>query len=79
MTAKPLLRDQAITRDGAMASDALLEVIQILVREIGGLTAANAALEARLDAIAGVTGPTGGATVDSQSRTAINAIIAAAA
>ncbi len=85
MTAKPLLREQAATRDGRMASDALLEVIQMLVRDVNALTSAaaalviaNAALEARLDAIAAVTAPTGGATVDSQSRTAINAIIAAA-
>ena len=34
--------------------------------------------EAKLAAIAAVTGPSGGATIDSQSRTAINAIISGA-
>ncbi len=36
------------------------------------------ALEDRLDAIAGIASPTGGATVDAQARAAINAIKAAA-
>jgi len=78
MTAKPLLREQPATRDGKMASDALLEVIQMLVRDVNAATSSVAALTAKLDAIAAITAPTGGATVDSQSRTAINAIIAAA-
>lgn len=71
MTAKPLLRDQPATRDGAAASDALLEVIQILVREVNRLGG-------RLDAIAAVAAPAGGATVDAQSRAAIAAMLAAA-
>jgi hypothetical protein len=37
-----------------------------------------AALEAKLAAIAAVTGPTGGATTDAEARTAINAIISGA-
>ena len=72
MTAKPLLRTQPATSDGKAASQELLEVIQGLVREVN-------ALSAKLDAIAAITAPAGGGTVDSQSRTAINAIIAAAA
>ena len=36
------------------------------------------ALEAKLAAIAAVTGPTGGATTDAEARTAINAIISGA-
>ena len=36
------------------------------------------AAEGKLSAIAAVTGPTGGATIDSQARTAINAIISGA-
>lgn len=35
-------------------------------------------LETRLDAIAAVTGPSGGATIDTESRTAISAILSAA-
>jgi len=35
-------------------------------------------LEAKLTAIAAVTGPTGGATTDAEARTAIDAIIAGA-
>jgi hypothetical protein len=37
-----------------------------------------AAAEAKLAAIAAITAPTGGATIDSQARTAINAILAGA-
>ena len=36
------------------------------------------AAEAQMAAIAAVTGPTGGATIDAEARTAIDAIIAAA-
>lgn len=38
-----------------------------------------AEIEARLDAVAAVAGPSGGATVDAQARTAIAAIISGAA
>lgn len=71
MKAKPLLKDQPVTLDGRRASPDLLEVVQILAREVN-------ALQAKLSAIAAVTAPSGGATVDAQSRTAIAAIIAAA-
>lgn len=71
MKTKPLLRDQPVTRDGKLASDGLLEVVQTLSREVNRLSD-------KLALIAAITAPTGGATVDSQSRTAIAAIIAAA-
>jgi chromosome segregation ATPase len=45
---------------------------------ISDLETAVAALEAQMAAIAAVTSPSGGSTVDSQSRTAIDAIISAA-
>lgn len=78
MKTRPLTRTQAATENGLKASIELLEVIQAMSREVNRLIDSVDALEAKFTAIAGVTGPTGGATVDSQSRTAINAIIAAA-
>ena len=69
---KPLLSQQPVTFKGDRPSRELVEVIDGLVREM-------TAMQAKLDAIAAVTAPTGGATVDSQARTAINAIIAGAA
>lgn len=71
MTAKPLLRTQPVTDKGDKASRELLEVVQILAREVN-------ALNGKLAAIAAITAPTGGATIDAQSRTAITALIAAA-
>lgn len=71
MKVKPLLPQQPVTVDGRLPSRDLLEVIQ-------GLTSQVTALQAKLSAIAAVTAPSGGATVDAQSRTAIAAIIAAA-
>lgn len=68
---KPLLSQQPVTANGDRPSRELVEVIDGLVREMK-------AMQAKLDAIAAVTAPTGGATVDSQARTAINAILTAA-
>lgn len=45
---------------------------------LAGLERDVAALQAKLDAIAAVTAPTGGATIDAQARTAIVAIKTAA-
>lgn len=45
---------------------------------LAGLERDLAALQAKFEAIAAVTAPAGGATVDAQSRTAINAIRTAA-
>jgi len=78
MRAKPLLRDQPITQDGTKASTEALEVIQILTRLVNTLQDRIDVQDAKFAAIAATSAPTGGATVDSQSRTAINAIIAAA-
>lgn len=78
MRAKPLLRDQPITQDGTKASTEALEVIQILTRLVNALQDRIDVQDAKFAAIAATAAPTGGATVDSQSRTAINAIIAAA-
>lgn len=69
---KQLLPQQAVTAAGDLPSAALVEIIQRLVLEVE-------ALGGRLDAIAAVAAPTGGATVDAQARTAINAIRTAAA
>lgn len=67
----PLFPNQAITQKGDLPSRDLIEIIQRLVVEVAGL-------QSRLDAIAGITAPTGGATVDAQARTAIVAIKTAA-
>ncbi len=66
---KRWLPQQQVTRE--QASPAFMEYLASLEREL-------AALQAKLDAIAAVTAPAGGATIDSQSRAAITAIIAAA-
>jgi hypothetical protein len=49
-----------------------MEYLASLEREI-------ASLQAKLDAIAAVTAPAGGATIDAEARTAISDIIAGAA
>lgn len=67
----PLLSQQPVTAKGDRPSRELVEVIDGLVREMR-------AMQAKLDAIAAITAPTGGATVDSQARTAISAILTAA-
>jgi len=61
--------NQRVTADPA--SPAFMEYLAGLERDV-------AALHAKFDAIAAVTAPTGGATIDAQSRTAINAIRTAA-
>lgn len=63
---------QPVTREGQLGSDEFLQVLQEMAREIE-------ALQDKLDAIAAVTAPSGGATVDAEARTAIAAIIAGAA
>jgi hypothetical protein len=73
-----LLPVQPVTAQGALPSRDLVEIVQRLVSDLRAQDTAIAALEAKLAAIAAVTAPTGGATIDSQSRTAIAAIIAAA-
>ena len=60
---------QPVTREGA--SPAFLEYLSALEREI-------IALQGKLDAIAAVAAPVGGATIDAEARTAINAIRTAA-
>lgn len=64
--------------DGTPTTKGIEEFRQRDAREVA-LTARVAALEAQLAAIAAVTGPAGGATVDAEARTAIDAIIAGAA
>lgn len=60
---------QAIT--DRQASPAFMEYLAGLERDLE-------AMRAKLDAIAAVTAPTGGATIDAEARTAINAIRTAA-
>jgi hypothetical protein len=48
------------------------------LRLLGDLERRVKAAEGKLSAIAAITGPSGGATIDTQARTAINAIIAGA-
>lgn len=62
-------RQQRVTQQEA--SPAFLEYLAGLERDL-------AAMQAKLDAIAAVAAPVGGATVDTQARTAIDAIRAAA-
>lgn len=71
MKTKPLMPMQPATQRGERASPDLLEVIDRLHRAVEEL-------QGKLDAIAAVTAPSGGATVDAESRAAISAIIAAA-
>lgn len=68
---KPLFPNQPVTQRGDAPSRELVEIIQRLVTEVE-------TLQAKMDAIGAVTAPTGGATIDSQARTAINAIRTAA-
>jgi hypothetical protein len=64
------IKDQIVTADGRLTQNgyALLDGMD---RRLRGL-------EGKLAAVAAITGPTGGATVDAEARTAINAIIGAA-
>lgn len=62
---------QTIISGDGKPSPALIEVMDRLVRRVS-------ALEARLNAIAAVAAPTGGATTDTEARAAIAAILAAA-
>lgn len=61
--------NQRVTADPA--SPAFMEYLAGLERDL-------AALHAKMAAIAAVPAPTGGATIDAQARTAINAIRTAA-
>lgn len=63
---------------GQPVSQPLHQWMQEVAREVNALKARATAAEAKLAAIAAVAAPTGGATTDTQARTAINAIIAGA-
>lgn len=67
----PLFPNQPVTLKGDAPSRELIEVIQRLTDEV-------TSLRAKMDAIGAVTAPTGGATIDSQARTAVSAVITAA-
>lgn len=69
---KPLLPNQAISQAGDLPSRELVEIIQRLVDEV-------TTLQGQMEAIAAVASPAGGATIDTQARTAIDAIRTAAA
>lgn len=67
----PNLQVRYITADGKLTREGMALFAGLLQR----LDEA----EGKLAAIAAVTGPSGGGTIDAQARTAINAIIAGAA
>lgn len=67
MSFKPNLIEQYTTSAGSLTLDGL-KVLQSMFDRIDDL-------ETKLDAIAAITKPTGGATVDAEARTAIDAII----
>lgn len=67
MRVRPLQSTQPATVKGDLPSQELVEVIQ-------RLTGAVTVLQDRLDALGDVAAPVGGATIDAEARTAINAI-----
>ena len=70
MSFKPNLSEQYLRGDGRLTVDGQ-KLLQSMFDRIG-------VLEGQIAAIAAVTGPTGGATVDAEARTAINSIISGA-
>ena len=72
---KAFLPQQPITSDGRSPSTEWLEWAAAIVREARETQDRLAAAEARLEAIAAVADPAGGATVDAEARAAIIAII----
>lgn len=67
MSFRPNLSERYLRPDGRLTLDGI-KLFQSMFDRIG-------VLEGKLTAIAAVTDPTGGATVDAEARTAIQAII----
>ena len=84
MSFRPNLAEQytrpngQLTIEGMKLLQDLFDRVTVLEASASVLTTDLDAAEAKLTAIAGVTAPAGGATIDAESRTAINAIIAGA-
>lgn len=84
MSFRPNLAEQytrpngQLTIEGMKLLQDLFDRVTVLEASASVLETELNAAEAKLAAIAAVTAPAGGATIDAESRTAINAIIAGA-
>lgn len=80
---EPNIQEQFVATSGQLTI-AGYKLLAEMTDRIVAIEAANVTMQSEIDAntakfaaIAAITGPTGGVTVDSEARTAINAIIAA--
>ena len=71
--------DGKLTRDGLLLLQGQADAIARLEAQLSIAVGAIASAQAKLEAIAAVVAPTGGATVDTEARAAISAIITGAA
>lgn len=74
----PNIQEQYVATSGQLTLDGY-KLLSDMEARLAALETANAALVAQMALIASVTAPTGGATVDVESRAAVAAVIAGAA